>query len=240
MQALAGTLRKRRNLSDIVGHAFNFYGADWRGFVTIGSGTIPMAVAGTLAGGLIENRVVWIVVTLALLVLSLGVYAIVEAAVVSHLLQIDSGNAGDEAGAYRAAWSKAAGLLKANYRLFFLVMLMFVSIVGIPFGFYSAIRWLFATHAIMIDGQTGANALSYSGNLVRGHWWRTFGRVLFVAVVIAVLSGAMTGLANAAPLLLYALVSAIVGAFTGPYFSIALTLMYFDLKLRKAEEAPAT
>ena len=39
--------------------------------------------------------------------------------------------------------------------------------------------------------------------------------------------------------LLATFATAIVGAFTTPYYSIALTLAYFDLKLRKAEEAPA-
>lgn len=238
MRTLAGTLRQRRDLGKIAGDAFTFYGADWRGFVTIGAATIPLSVAGTLIGGLIEEPAIWIPPTLGLLAVSVGVYAMVAAAVVAHLLQIDGGAPGDEASAFKAAFVRSSDVLRANYRLFFLVLLMSATIVAIPFAIYSAVRWIFATHAIIIDGQVSSNALSYSGGLVQRHWWRTFGRVLFIGLIIAALSTAISAIADSAPIVLYALLSAITSAFTGPYFSIALTLMYFDLKLRKAEEIP--
>jgi len=236
MATIAGTLRQRRDLGKIAGDAFSFYGADWRGFVTIGAATIPLSVAGTLVGGLVEEPAIWIPSSLAILVLSVGVYALVAAAVVAHLLEIDAGAPGDEASAFKAAFARSSDVLRANYRLFFLVLLMGATIVAIPFAIYSAVRWIFATHAIVVDGQISSNALSYSGAMVQGHWWRTFGRTLFIGLIVAALSAAISAIADSAPILLYALLSAITSAFTGPYFSIALTLMYFDLKLRRAEE----
>jgi ABC-type sugar transport system permease subunit len=85
-------------------------------------------------------------------------------------------------------------------------------------------------------------SLGRSSELVRGHWWRTFG---FTAVVdvLAILSGPLLGVA----LLLLTdhslnfinLAAALVYAVTVPYAAIQLTLYYFDLEARKAAEPVA-
>jgi hypothetical protein len=92
---------------------------------------------------------------------------------------------------------------------------------------------------VVLEGADAVNSLRSSAALTQGQWWVTFGRIAMVGLVIILLNMAILSLVVSASYVLYAIVSAIIGAFTAPYFSIALTLMYFDLKLRKAEEIPA-
>lgn len=232
---LAGTLRTRRNLSEIVGASFRFYGADWRGFVTIGAGTIPASVGSSLIGGLVEEPALAGALLLPLFLASFAIYALVAAAVISFLLQVDGGKQPDERIALRAAFSRASDLLRATYRSAIISLFFAITVIGLPVAINRVVRWAFVPQSVMIDSQASEAALAYSSDLVKGHWWRTLGRILFVGILIGILSQVTTGLAASSPLVLYALISAVVGAFTGPYFSIALTLAFFDLKLRQAE-----
>ena len=55
-------------------------------------------------------------------------------------------------------------------------------------GVFLAVRWYFVPQAVMVDGARGTRALTRSGELVRGHWWRTFG-LLVAANLAAVIPG---------------------------------------------------
>jgi hypothetical protein len=101
------------------------------------------------------------------------------------------------------------------------------------------IRWAFAPHHVILEGSDAVNSLRSSAALTQGQWWVTFGRIATVGLLVIVMNMAILSLVLSAGYVLYAIVSAIIGAFTAPYFSVALTLMYFDLRLRKAEEIPA-
>jgi hypothetical protein len=74
---------------------------------------------------------------------------------------------------------------------------------------------------------------------VRGRWWRTFG---FTALVdaLAVLSGPLLGvgllLLTDDSLNFINLAAALVYTFTVPYAAIELTLYYFDLEAREADD----
>ena len=233
-----GSLERTYSIGEIIGQAFRLYAADWRGFVVLGALLIPLSVAATLAQALADDITVFVVTVGAVALVTLGVSAIVEAAVVSHMLDLSAGIAAPEMQALERAWKRRGDLLRATYRSTAIVLLLIPTIV-LPFN--RAVRWIYIPQTVMVDGQTSGTALAFSSGLVAGNWWRTFGRVLLLGLIVAILSSSVTGLAMSAPLLLYALVSAIADAFVSPYFSIALTLSYFDLKARKAEaeEDPA-
>jgi hypothetical protein len=229
-----GSLDRTYSLAEIIGLAFRIYAADWRGFVILGSLLIPLSVAATLAQELADNLVAFGATLAALLFLTLAVSAIVEAAVVSHMLDITAGVAATEGQALERAVRRRGDLLKAVYRSTAIIILLLPTIV-LPVN--RAVRWIYIPQAVMVDNQTSASALAFSSDLVAGSWWRTLGRVAVLGIIVAILTSSVTGLAMSAPLLLYALVSAIADAFVNPYFSIALTLSYFDLKARKAEDS---
>jgi hypothetical protein len=232
MQAPRGSLERTYNLSEVVGLAFRLYALDWRGFVTLGAMLIPLSVAATMAQSLTDDPIVLIPVVFGILVVTIGVSAIVEAAVILHMLDLTAGLGATESLALSRGWARRGDLLRGVYRSFAITLLALPTIVG---AFYLAVRWIYVPQAVIIDRQPSRDALSYSAGLVKGSWWRTFGRIIVLGLLIAIATGAITGLATSAPIFLYALVSAIVDAFVSPYFSIALTLTYFDLKARKAD-----
>jgi hypothetical protein len=238
MQTFAGTLNRRRDLGQILRDAFAFYRADWRGFATIGSGTIPFALLSSAVLFAISDSVVQQLAQALVLLVSLAPLAVVEGAVIAHLLALDSRQAPIELRSFQTALKRAPSLVGALLRLLAVCVLLSLTLVGLPVAVWLLVRWVFIPQAVMLDGANAAGALSLSTGFVKGHWWRTLGRVGTVALLVLAVNFMVLGFLSSGPVAVYALVSAILGAFTTPYFSIALTLAYFDLKARKAEAEP--
>jgi uncharacterized membrane protein len=126
--------------------------------------------------------------------------------------------------------------------LFFAVLL---AALGIALGFvifvvpgiYLAIRWYFVPQAVVIEGARGAGALSRSGQIVTGYWWRTFGLVLLanVAIVIPglILVLPFGAIAESTDRAVWQLVgSTIATSVTTPFVALFSTLLYYDLRAR--------
>jgi hypothetical protein len=126
--------------------------------------------------------------------------------------------------------------------LFFAVLL---AALGIALGFvifvvpgiYLAIRWYFVPQAVVIEGARGAAALSRSGQIVTGSWWRTFGLVLLanVAIVIPglILVLPFGAIAESTDRAVWQLVgSTIATSVTTPFVALFSTLLYYDLRAR--------
>jgi hypothetical protein len=116
------------------------------------------------------------------------------------------------------------------------IALGFVALI-VP-GVYLAVRWYFVPQAVVIEGMRGTQALSRSGLVVTGFWWRTFGLVLLANVAIAipgfVLLTPFTAIAESSDRAVWALVgSAITTAITTPFVALYSTLLYYDLLARR-------
>jgi hypothetical protein len=117
------------------------------------------------------------------------------------------------------------------------VLLLTITIVGIPFAIHRFIRWSLFAQACMLDDLSATESLRRSSALVKGHWWRTFG---FTALVdaLAILSGPLLGvgllLLTDNSLNFINLAASLVYTFTVPFAAIQLTLYYFDLEVRGA------
>ncbi len=104
-------------------------------------------------------------------------------------------------------------------------------------GIYLAIRWYFVTQAVVVEGARGTKALSRSGDLVRGNWWRVLGIVL-VAGLIMVVPALTIGLpldlaAESADRAALSLLGTIVSeTIVAPFNALVVTLLYFDLRAR--------
>ena len=116
-----------------------------------------------------------------------------------------------------------------------MIILLTITVVGIPFAIHRFIRWSLFAEACMLDDLPAGQSLRRSSELVRGHWWRTLG---FTALIdtLAVLSGPLLGvgllLVTDQSLNFINLAASLVYAFTVPYAAIQLTLYYFDLEAR--------
>lgn len=138
-------------------------------------------------------------------------------------------------------------------------------LIGIPFGAYFGIRWLFHTVLVLFEERSVWAALERSSELVEGTWWRVCGiAVAIYALCIAIQSileltiGSiliLTGVTEKTTfmellgqvfmdgrspaqigLLAYVIqefISGATNAFVVPISSIGITLLYFDLRIRK-------
>jgi hypothetical protein len=119
------------------------------------------------------------------------------------------------------------------------VLLLTLTVVGIPLAIHRFIRWSLFAQACVLDDCDGRGSLARSSRLVHGHWWRSFGFTVLVGMV-AVLSGLGFGIAllllTSGALNFIDLASSFVYVLTVPFAAAALTLYYFDLEAQAAVE----
>ena len=115
-----------------------------------------------------------------------------------------------------------------------LVLLIALTVIGIPFAIWKYVQWQFVQQEIMFK-DTGIRAAFHgSTRLVRGHWWRTL-RVAALLWLISVATGPILGFAlifTPAPLVWANIVGTLVFALLVPYVAIGRTLLFWDLSAR--------
>jgi hypothetical protein len=168
-----------------------------------------------------------------------GLFAsvIATAAVAVILRELDAGRRILAGQAYRHVLGRWRSLTKGMATELGTVLLLTITIVGIPFAIHRFIRWSLFAEACMLDDLSATESLHRSSDLVKGHWWRTFGFTVLVDV-LAILSGPLLGvgllLLSDHSLNFINLAASLVYTFTVPYAAIQLTLYYFDLEARGA------
>jgi hypothetical protein len=139
--------------------------------------------------------------------------------------------------ALRNYW-RVWGLLFINFGL----ALTMVLILTIPFVVLLLIRWAFQYPVLYLEHAGIGGSLTRSTALVKGSWWRIFGILFIVGLMVAVIGfviGAMGGLLSlAVPTgLARGVVSGVLGSLARaallPYAAIATTLLYLDMRVRK-------
>jgi hypothetical protein len=116
------------------------------------------------------------------------------------------------------------------------IALGFVALI-LP-GIYLTVRWFFVPQVVVIEGVRGTRALSRSGVLVTGYWWRTFALALLAYVAIAIpgflLLAPFAAIAESTDRAVWALVgSAVTTSITAPLVALYSTLLYYDLLARR-------
>jgi hypothetical protein len=102
-------------------------------------------------------------------------------------------------------------------------------------GIYIGVRLAFVSQAVVLERRGATDSLSRSWNLVAGNWWRVFGIVLVVSILVSVLEAIVGNILGAGMnhALGSGIAAAIVGTLIQPIQGIALTLLYYDLRIRK-------
>jgi hypothetical protein len=101
---------------------------------------------------------------------------------------------------------------------------------------YLAVRWAFSQQAVVLARRRNWAGLDTSADTVRGDWWKTLGTLLTVGLLQAGPVVLATASALAHPLV-EATVTALVSALVLPFFVAAQTLLWYDLRSRKALDA---
>jgi hypothetical protein len=109
--------------------------------------------------------------------------------------------------------------------------------IGLPFAAYFGIKWRFAMQAVALDGLGPTRAISRSGGLVRGSWWRVFaitaGVYLTLGIIeIAIDAGLSPALRSAT---VYIVMQVVIALLIIPFSVTVDTLLYFDLRIRKEQ-----
>jgi hypothetical protein len=250
---LAGVIAALRDAGHILRSALRTYAEHLRLFLGIGVIFVPVSlVFGGLQYVLLEltglrdlvavaGRGNLVSAFAALLVGALGVLiasVIVGAAVATALVELRAGRALRPWQAYRRAFSRLGELARAVVGEVVLVVLLLLSVVGIPLAVHLLVRWAFIAQTAVIEELDARPALARSADLVRGRWWSVFG-ITATVNVLAVLSGPVVGItllltATSASLDGINLIGSLVYTFTVPLAAVAVTLLYFDLAARPA------
>jgi hypothetical protein len=121
------------------------------------------------------------------------------------------------------------------------LILPFIALV-LP-GIWLAVAWSVSYPALLSEGLGGAKALGRSFGLTKGRWWPTFGTLLVMYLIVAVISGILSLLFGATLIasldnealaaVVYTIVNTLSSLITLPLFAAVLTIIYFDLRVRK-------
>jgi hypothetical protein len=244
-------LRQARGGGQILRAARRLYLRNARTFVGIGTVFIPVAVAAaavqwvlfhlTGLSGLValDGGRGAVTALLALLIGDIGgafAAAGVTGAVSAALNELDAGRRVTAFGAYKLAGRNARALAGATGLQFVLILLLVLTVIGIPFAVYYFIRTSSFAQACVLEDHRVLGSLRASAGLTRRHWWRTFGITALINV-IAILSGPLLGvlilLLTASSLTFIDMTGSIVYTLVVPYAAIALTLYYFNLQARQ-------
>ena len=253
-------LNRQRGLGDIISDAFAFLTPNWRVFAAAAGPAVVVSILLQIilfALGpdseltqqedltdeqlreLLEDTAIIIGAFLLAMPFAWVIYVLSSASVVVVMKGVGEGqpvNAGD---ALDAAQDRMKDLLLASLKSFVYIILLMISVAGIPWAIRRLILWLFQAQAIMIDGASHRDALDQSARLVKGRWWLTLGRVFVIGILISLISGAVGSIISAIlPGVPGILLAGAFGFFTTPYSIIASTLIYFDYRTKTMSSAP--
>ncbi len=190
---------------------------------------------------ILDSSVAGGIIALAMGGLAFGVaYWVVVATVVSALGEIEGDRRVGVFAAYRMLWGNLWALLSARLRALAVVLLLGITVIGMPWAVWQAVRWTFLEQAVVLEGRSAREARDASARLVSGQWWRTLGVTIAVAYA-AIAAGPIVGIVillfTSSPLSFINLISSVIYVALVPYAAIALTMLYYDLQT--AKEAPA-
>ena len=122
-------------------------------------------------------------------------------------------------------------------------------LVGLLLGFlpaiYYLVRWATAPAAVVLENAGPAEALGRATRLVKNRWWPVFG-VLAIAYIIQIVLTFIVGIVfglvlaaagfddfSASTLALESFVGLLIGVVVQPFLPLVITVLYFDLRVRK-------
>ena len=149
--------------------------------------------------------------------------------------------------AYEVAWQKLRPLGGTGFLTALAILGMALTVIGIPLAVYFAVKWAFAVPVVMLENSGPRDSIKRSSYLVKGKWLRVAGVMGLFGITWVLIGGLLSGVAGLSIELALGLVTdnqpliaqtvGIVGGLAWvavtPLFLIGLTLVYWDLRVRK-------
>ena len=139
----------------------------------------------------------------------------------------------------------------------------FIPLVLTPFAIYFTVRWMFAAVVVLLERSLIRRAFARSNELIRGKWWRTLKmlvafsvlsfaiqRIVVITIGFVLMLTKMMGATTPMDILKWMVrysfessnplfytimwwINLIISSFIFPIWIIGITLLYFDLRIRK-------
>ena len=153
---------------------------------------------------------------------------IVTPAVVQAVGDIVAGRTPGVRRSFRQGFACIPDLVWTLARGGLVVLLLTISVIGIPWAVNRSVRWMFASQAAVLSGIRGKTALDDSAAAVRGRWWQAAanGAVLaFVGAAPGVIVGLLLLILVRFPVDAANSVASVVFALAQPFAIAGLTLL---------------
>jgi hypothetical protein len=225
---------ERVSVGNVISEAFSIYGQHFGAL--IGSAIVVFVVVG-LAAGLLENSGGLLAALLAA-VIRLAGHALYTGFVVKLVEDVRDGRRDQTVGDLFSAAAPAIASLIAFGILFAIGVAIGLILVIIP-GLILLTYWSVGAPAIVVEDAGPIQAFGRSWRLVRGEAWSVFGTLvvaLLIVIAIGVVLGAIaTPIGDGATLV----ASVVSTAVTAPIFSLAVSVMFFNLGGARLQDTSA-
>ena len=140
--------------------------------------------------------------------------------------------------AYSFALGRYMAMLGASLLADLGVLLMAITIIGIPFAIFFGVRWFFVYQTASLERYGPQASLARSSDLVRDDWWRVFGILLLIGISMAIANGIASAILGLIPYigplgLIPYIGPIVVAVLFAPVLILAQTLLYHDLRVRR-------
>jgi hypothetical protein len=234
----------------VLGDTWRIYRKHFPAFAAIGAVTVPITVIFSLlqylithhagfaaATGLSEDGPFQAWLSVASLVQRGLLMLLVTPVVILTVGELSSGRGPDLRRAFSDAIRRVLDLVRTLFRGFVIVLLLTVSVLGIPWAINRSVKWMFGTQATMLDDRAGRTALADSAAVVHGRWWRAAvmgGTLGFLGATPGILVGLALMIGLRVPVDLANSVSSLVYAIAQPFAIAGLTLLFLRWKAGSA------
>ena len=226
---IAGVTALLRYSWGVIGKAIRIYRLRWGTFALIGLVLIPV--------GIVFNGFQYLVAVLppgkqilALMGQSPGAYyaqamlvgilqhmvglIIVGPAVIQTYKEMETNEHLSPVDAYKAVLRNIRPIAVPFLKAAVILILLCVTLIGIPVAVWLLVRWLFIPQAVMLDRQLGDDAMKASKETVQHHWLPTAAKALVLTIV------------GSAPGAIIGLILLIFGSTTVQFTNVAASLIF--------------
>ena len=243
-------------VSDIVDETFQMYRRNFLLFISITAVlVVPLAVIHILqqlavqrqatTDGIVGVSFMSLVVILLRYLADLAVLT----AVIHAASELRMGRKTSVSEAYFGGMERYAAVIRVSLLLFVAILLICITVIGIPVAIYLGVAWALAIYVAVIEHEGAFASLKRSRELVKGNWWRVLGVTVLIGLIVilvqfifaipsALLSLPVEFFSNstnssAGAITISTILDTIGTIITGPIIYIACLLLYYDLRARK-------
>ncbi len=145
--------------------------------------------------------------------------------------------------AYSRGFRRFWGALGLSILVGLALILLSITILGIPVAIYFGVGWSLAIPVLLLEGADIGKAMGRSRSLVKGSWWRILGILVLLGVImwvvqfafsfVAGLFGALLPRESIGSSVVTVLASTVGELVSAPIWTAGIVLLYYDLRVRK-------